>query len=333
MREYEKRGKSAKYKELKNSFDKNMKNEVMKYKNKIIDDMKNGNQKSVYSALRRLGVRPGEKSDTFTLPNHTNLSSLEAAELMADHFSLISQEYEPIDILNFPPKMKEELLHPQSATVPVIEEFQVFKKICKSKKPNSIVSGDLPKKIIQEFACELSVPVTVIYNSILKTYQYPRQWVAEEQVPIPKQHPPLSEDHLRNISKTAFFSKLFESFLSDWLLPIVAPYLDPCQYGLKGASITHYLLRLLKFIHKFLDLKDPHAVIVALVDLSKAFNRVSHQMVIECNACSSLVAPHFDIILVWKNHGAALQGDQLLPQEPAWQFPPGGFSWAFLLYC
>ena len=47
MREYEKRGKSAKYKELKNSFDKNMENEVIKYKNKIIDDMKNGNQKSV----------------------------------------------------------------------------------------------------------------------------------------------------------------------------------------------------------------------------------------------------------------------------------------------
>ena len=88
-------------------------------------------------------------------------------------------------------------------------------------------------------------------------------------------------DDLRNISKTAFFSKIFESFLSDWLLPIVAPYLDPCQFGLKGASITHYLLRLLKFVHKYLDLKDPHAVIVALVDLSKAFNRVSLSMVIE----------------------------------------------------
>ena len=146
---------------------------------------------------------------------------------------------------------------------------------------NSVVPGDLPKKVIQEFSCELAVPITVIYNAILRTYQYPRQWVVEEQVPIPKQYPPSSEDQLRNISKTTFFSKLFESFISDWLLPIVSPYLDPCQYGLKGASITHYHLRLLKFIHKYLDLKDPHAVIVALVDLSKAFNHVSHSMVIE----------------------------------------------------
>ena len=105
--------------------------------------------------------------------------------------------------------------------------------------------------------------------------------MVEYQNPLPKVYPPSSEDELRNIAKTAFLSKVFESFLSDWLLPIVGPYLDPCQYGLKGASISHYLIKLLQFIHEYLDLKDPHAVVVALIDLSKAFNRVSHQMVIE----------------------------------------------------
>ena len=64
-------------------------------------------------------------------------------------------------------------------------------------------------------------------------------------------------------------------------MPIVQPFLDPCQYGLKGASINHYMVKLLKFIHEYLDLKNPHAVVLALIDLSKAFNRVSHQMVIE----------------------------------------------------
>ena len=138
-----------------------------------------------------------------------------------------------------------------------------------------------PKKIVQEFCCELSTPVTTIYNSILRTFEYPRQWVREYQIPLLKCYPPSSEDDLRNIAKTAFFSKNFESFLSDWLMPIVGPYLDPCQYGLKGASINHYMFKLLKFIHEYLDLKNPHAVVIALIDLSKAFNRVSHQMVIE----------------------------------------------------
>ena len=50
---------------------------------------------------------------------------------------------------------------------------------------------------------------------------------------------------------------------------------------MKGASISHYLVKLLKFVHEYLDLKNSHAVIIALIDLSKAFNRVSHQLVIE----------------------------------------------------
>ena len=60
MREYEKRGKSKKYLELKCSFEQKKKNEVKKYIDKIFDDVKNGNRNCTYSALRKLGVRPGE---------------------------------------------------------------------------------------------------------------------------------------------------------------------------------------------------------------------------------------------------------------------------------
>ena len=44
--------------------------------------------------------------------------------------------------------------------------------------------------------------------------------------------------------------------------------------GLKGASITHYLIKFLHSIHKTLDLRNPHAVLAAAIDLSKAYNRV-----------------------------------------------------------
>ena len=71
MRQYEKRGKSKKYLELKCSFEQKKKNEVKKYIDKIFDDVKNGNRNCTYSALRKLGVRPGDVTDnTFTLPSH-----------------------------------------------------------------------------------------------------------------------------------------------------------------------------------------------------------------------------------------------------------------------
>ena len=66
------------------------------------------------------------------------------------------------------------------------------------------------------------------------------------------------------------------------MLPFIEPFIDPGQCGgLKQSSITHYLVKLLNFVHINLDLKQPHAVLLALIDLEKAFNRVSHQLVIE----------------------------------------------------
>ena len=40
-------------------------------------------------------------------------------------------------------------------------------------------------------------------------------------------------------------------------------------------------MKLLHFIHVNVDKTEPHAVLLALIDLEKAFNRVSHQLVIE----------------------------------------------------
>ena len=54
---------------------------------------------------------------------------------------------------------------------------------------------------------------------------YPEQWKTEFQIPIPKVYPPESEDDLRNIAKTPFLSKVYESFIAGWLLPIIQPFL------------------------------------------------------------------------------------------------------------
>ena len=102
------------------------------------------------------------------------------------------------------------------------------------------------------------------------------------QVPITKCFPPLCEDDIRNISKTHFLSKVYEAFLAGWLLPIIAPYLDPGQCGgLKGVSVSHYLIKLLDFVHINWDKRQPNAVLAACIDLSKAFNRIDHTLVVQ----------------------------------------------------
>ena len=121
----------------------------------------------------------------------------------------------------------------------------------------------------------------MVYNEISKSKVYPGQWKVKSQIPITKVEQPESEEDLRNILKPAFFSKVYESIIADWLLPIIQPFLDPGQCGLKGLSITHYLIKLLHFTHSILDRKQHHAVLAACIDLSKDFNRVSHDLLVQ----------------------------------------------------
>ena len=283
QREYRRSGKSEKYLKIKKQFEDAYGKAAHEYKNKLVSEVKDGKRGSAYKAIRRLGENSSTDS-SFDIPAHVeaNLSVEESAELLADYFSKISQEFTPINATNFSPALKDKLASIDPKTVPILEEYEIYRKVSSAKKPNSTVPGDLPKKVVTTFSVELATPLETIFNSITRSGEYPRQWILEHQTPIPKVHPPKCEDDLRNISCTPFCSKVYEAFLSDWLLPIVQPHLDPANCGgLKGSSISHYLIRLLHFIHAAVDKHEPHAVVMALVDLSKAFNKVDHTLVVE----------------------------------------------------
>ena len=58
-------------------------------------------------------------------------------------------------------------------------------------------------------------------------------------------------------------------------------YLNRYQCGLKGSSIVDYLIKLLHFVHTSLDIRKPQTVLATFFDLSKAYNRVHHSLVIQ----------------------------------------------------
>ena len=283
QRWYQRHGKDERYEQLQNHFDEKLKVEMIKYREKINIEVKEGKRGSSYAALKRMRMRPGDETQTgFQLPAHAelDLNSAQSAELIAEHFSCISQEYAPLDTRNLPPNVQTFLLNDQSFA-PTLSTHEVLLRINKAKKPNGMVPGDLPKKLVKLFAATLAPTITAIFNNISRSADYPRMWKIEHQIAIPKSYPPQNEDDLRNLAKTPFWSKIYESFIGGWLLPKIKPYLDPGQCGLKGFSITHYLIKLLHFAHSTLDLNKPHAVLAACVDLSKAFNRVDHCLVIQ----------------------------------------------------
>ena len=66
-----------------------------------------------------------------------------------------------------------------------------------------------------------------------------------------------------------------------WLLKFIGGHIDFRQYGgMKGNSITHYLVEFVNFILANQDNRSPTAVLACMVDFSKAFNRQNHNILI-----------------------------------------------------
>ena len=141
------------------------------------------------------------------------------------------------------------------------------KKIKAAKKPKSGIPNDLPKLIVQEFGPELATPTSRIFNTIFQSGQWPPQWKLEHVTPIGKVSSPESADDLRPISLTAFFSKVAEHFVVEWLMNFIKDKIDFRQYGgTRGNSITHYLIEFINFILLNKDSPDKIAILACMVD-------------------------------------------------------------------
>ena len=283
-REYAKRGKTLKYFELKKTFELKYRAAAKRYLKKSLESLDTLKMGQAFRVLKNLGAQPGESTDncSFVLQSHmeANLTAEQSAEKIAAHFSAISQEFPPLNVVLLPDRVKDKLKCPGAA--PVLSEYQVYRKILQANKPKSGTPNDLPKEIIQEFSPEFATPLTVIFNNMFSTGEWPDHWKLEYVTPIGKVPKPKSENDLRPISLTPFFSKVAEHFVVDWILEFVSDKIDLSQYGgLKGHSTTHYIIEFLDFILNQQDSSAQIAVIACYIDFQKAFNRQDHNLLIQ----------------------------------------------------
>ena len=138
-----------------------------------------------------------------------------------------------------------------------------------------MVRIDIFPSLVTEYADLLAIPLCSIFNSILESGVWPRVWKQEFVTPIPKKKLPDSMDDLRNISCTALTSKIFESYLLEWLKEEVP--LKSNQYGgVKGSSVEHLLCGIWHEIGS--NLEDHRAAtVLTAIDYAKAFNRLCYQ--------------------------------------------------------
>ena len=274
--------------------------------------------------VKRLAARPGDNSESaFTLPKHVeeNLTTLESCNKICEFFSKISQEYTPLDPANLPAHVRDKLDN-DPCTHPYLADHIVYEGLKKGKITCS-VPGDLPVQLLEKFMPELTAPIAAIYREAIATHTWPEPYKKEYHLPIKKVPIPQSEDDLRNLGLTPFFSKRLEWFLIQWLWPYISGHIDLDQLGgLPGCSVNHYLVQMLDFIHRSLDnnKKSPTAVLAALVDFSKAFNRIDHNVIVTILANLNVPTCALRLLISYLSNrkmcvrlNGAVSGDQPIP--------------------
>ena len=207
------------------------------------------------------------------------MSDQEQADLIANQFAKIQNEYNPLknDDISVPQFTESE--------IPSFSPAQVWFALTKLNTNKATVPGDVPAKLIKEFAAYFAEPLADILNTSVGRGEYPKIYKFEVSTPVPKVYPTEKLTQLRNISGLFNFDKVMEKLLAEIMISDMAAKLDPAQYGnQKGISIQHYLINM---IHRILDLLDNNsrretfAVVANLIDWNNAFPRQCPRLGIE----------------------------------------------------
>ena len=117
-REYAKRGKSVKFHILKNRFDTLYTKVSKDFLRKNVDSLTKVKPGKAHKILKKLGAKPGEDKDSteYEIPEFKDrgLTNEQIANCIGDFFAQISQQHNPLNILNLQPLVKAAILvyHP-----------------------------------------------------------------------------------------------------------------------------------------------------------------------------------------------------------------------------
>ena len=278
-REYAKHRKSAKWLKVKVRYDEELKNAKRSFYTNKIAKLKKANPRKWYSELKKLTSFDQHESEDIVVDDIKDFSVEKQAELIADKFAEVSNEYDKLktDDINIP-EFETRDIHQFNED----EVLSVLKGI-NTQKTN--VVGDVPAFVYKQFADLLVRPVTNVINASIRQGTWPSICKMEIVTPVPKEHPTKSIDQLRNISGLTNLNKVFEKLIIRLVVDDMKAKIDPSQYAnQKGLSIQHYLV---KFIDRILSALDKGnnsktcAVLATLVDWKQAFPRQCPKLGIE----------------------------------------------------
>ena len=158
--------------------------------------------------------------------------------------------------------------------------YSVENSILQSKS-KGIGTDKLPLKLLKVGADILSSPICHIFNCSIQEGIFPDIWKISKITPLPKCSNPGLNDY-RPISNLSTISKIMEKEIFKSLKHTFFQNYGNTQYGFKEGSNTNCaLLSLLDDLSLTLDKKETTGVSIIGLDATKAFDKVSHNIIIK----------------------------------------------------
>nr|VZI46391.1 unnamed protein product [Spirometra erinaceieuropaei] len=177
----------------------------------------------------------------------------------------------------FLPPSTEELPTPSVSDI-LFSEGIVRRELEALNESKSPGPDEIPSKLLKELASELSVPLSMLFQTSFDTGTLPVYWKLAHITPLHKGGNRAATTNYRPISLTCILCKVMERIIKSELMQFLEVHglLSKCQHGFRaGRSCTTNLLQSLQRWTRALD--DRHAVHIAFIDFQKAFDTVPHQ--------------------------------------------------------
>ncbi len=161
-----------------------------------------------------------------------------------------------------------------------VESNEVLKMLKNVNRKKSTGEDQIPPKLVLLASEELAVPLTNAINNSFKKCQFPDKAKRAAVTPLDKGEPVrTTEKNFRPVSVLNAFSKIYEKIIKEQLIP----HLDHCLSQFIAAyrhryNTQHVLIRMIEELRRNLD--NDNVVGAILMDLSKAFDCIPHDLLI-----------------------------------------------------
>ena len=163
-----------------------------------------------------------------------------------------------------------------------ISLFECKKHLKRLNKNKPLGPSNIPAWALKDCLNLLAEPLCFMMNAFIEEGKFPEHLKQAHVIPIYKKGDNEDPDNYRPISITSSFAKVFEQILREQMNEYLERnnLLGPLQFGFRAKySTTDALLYATENIRK--NLNDNQSTAAAFLDLSKAFDSMSHEILLE----------------------------------------------------